>query len=712
MAEGGRVELRVQNLDGEHDAAAIRRGLASAPGLYDVRVYPKAAKVALTFDPGKTSAGTLLSHLEALGFPVAPNLDDLRPPVPWKNAKVLAAAGSALLLLCGWFVSLAGGPTPYSIVLYYGAMLGAGWFFGRRALGELIHMRRIGASLLMLVASLTAAAMGLPGEGAVVMVLYSIADAVKVYTEARLRSTVGILMRLAPKTALVRRDDGVKSVAASELRIGDVFIVGPGQSVATDGDVVAGESRVDEAAVTGDRMPVAKVPGDAVLAGTINGPAPLEVCVTKPAAENTVAEMIRLLEEAQESKGTAQRSVDRFVERYNPAILAAGIALAMLSPVVLGGSWFGWLYRATVFIVAAVPCALVISIPVTLVAALGAAARRGMVVNGAVHMEALARASVFAFDNGTITRGEPEVTDVVLPASRGPLAADESALIALAAGLNASSEHPVGRALSRYAQARGIAPTVVEDIRVLPGRGISARLASQPEVTAYLCSPQLFVSKTGTDFSEVQAHIDRLQWDGKSVAVIGTAEMLLGVIAVKEPIRPNAAHAIHILKQGRRSMRRAVLLSSDEEAVARSVASHVGFDEAFAGLTQDGKIVKIREIASQHGHVAIVSDGINDAPVLAEACVGIAIGAARTYIAPDTAHVVLMSDDLDKLVDAVRLARRAELIAQQNLTLSAILICVIVIAGVSGLLSLPAAALAQEITELAVSTNGLRMLRG
>lgn len=493
MARAQTLEFRVTNLDCEHEAAAIRRGLATEPGLHSLEIFPKSAKVILAIDPAVTSAAAVAQSLSALGFPPALNLGEVGPPAPWKNPKVLAAASSGALLATGWLASILGAPHLTSVTLYWIAMVTGAWFFGREAFEDLLYEREIGIELLMTVAAVTAAAMGLPGEGATLAFLYSISEAAEGYTEERTRSAIRALMKLAPKVALVRRDGQEREVPVEELQPGNIFVVRPGEALATDGIVRAGESSVNQAPVTGESVPVEKRSGDTVFAGTINGESTLEVQVTKAFAENTLSRIIKLVEEAQERKGTAQRFIERFGRYYSPAVLACGIALALLVPFILGGEWREWITRATVFVVSAAPCALVISIPITMVAALGTAARRGVLIKGGIYMEQLAKIRVIAFDKtGTITRGEPDVTDIVLwPLSVSQIVPDQDALLSLAAGLESRSEHPIARAIVRAAQERSLRPIPVEGFRALPGAGATAQLAAPVYLFSQATPPSL-----------------------------------------------------------------------------------------------------------------------------------------------------------------------------------------------------------------------------
>ncbi len=705
---GKELELYVANLDCEHDAGVIERGLDGVPGLLEVRIYPKAAKVVLTYDPERTSDETLKEQLQALGFPPQRGRVLAEPPKPWRNPKVLTSAASGVLLLVGWLVGLAGVPEPVSTGLYLVAVVTGGYFFGREAIEELIFERAIGIELLMSTAAVVATAMGQAAEGAMLVFLYSISEAAEGYTEDKTRSAIRALMDLAPKMALVRRDGREVEIPVEELAVDDVFIVKPGQAIPTDGVVLVGESSVNQAPVTGESVPVEKKPGDMVFAGTINGEGVLEVRATKTFADNTIARIIQMVEEAQERKAGSQRFIERFGARYSPAVLLLGVLLAVVPPLAFGAPWGTWINRATVFIVAAAPCALVISIPITLVAALGTAARNGVLIKGGVYVEELAKVRVVALDKtGTITRGEPEVTDVLLcPDGVAGRISSSDELVAVAAGIERRSEHPLARAIVRYAEATGARPTEPAEFRALPGAGAMARLDG---ATVYIGSPDLFQSRLGVAVDAVREEIERLQGEGKTVVLVGDERGPWGLVAIRDTIRPNARQAIAALHE---LGVKVAMLTGDNARTAHAIAREVGIDEVYADLKPEDKVAKVRELAQQHGHVAMVGDGVNDAPALAEATVGVAMGAAGTDVALETADVALMADDLEKLVYALRLARRTQGVVNQNLALSAAVIGALVVGAIAGVFTLPIAVLGHEISEFVVIGSGLRMLRG
>lgn len=630
-------------------------------------------------------------------------------PKPWRNLKVITSALSGVLLLVGFIIGRSNAPEAASLLFYSAAILIGGYYFGREAIAELIYEHQVGIELLMAVAAMVAALMGEAGEGAMLVFLYSISEAAEGYTEEKTRSAIKALMDLTPKLALVKREGREVEIPVEELAVGEVFIVKPGQSLATDGEVIEGASSVNQAPVTGESVPVEKQPGDTVFAGSINGEGALEVRATKTFADNTIARIIQMVEGAQEQKGKSQRFIERFGARYSPAVLLVGILIAVVPPVVFSGEWAEWITRATVFIVAAAPCALAISIPITLVASLGTGARQGVLIKGGLYVEELAKVKVVAFDKtGTITRGEPEVTDVLpLPDRNGPLTPSLREILAVAAGIERRSQHPLAQAILRHAEAQGIRPAETSDFRSLTGAGATARLVDGSD--AYVGSPELFQRQLNVGLDGAEDEISRLQAEGKTVVVVGDKKTARGLIAIRDNIRPNARQAIASLHAV--GIEKVVMLTGDNERTAQAIAREAGIDEVYAALKPEDKVTRVRELARRYGHVAMVGDGVNDAPALAEATVGVAMGAAGTDVALETADVVLMADDLEKLVYALRLARRNQSVVRQNLALSAVVIGTLVVGAVAGVFSLPVAVLGHEISEFIVIGSGLRMLK-
>lgn len=702
------ADFYVANLDCENEASAIQRGLQAFPGVLELKVYAKAAKVSVTYDPAGTSSTELKEKLLALGFPPQQGMTMPELPKPWRNPKVITSVASGVLLLVGWLIGLAGAPASLSTAIYVVAILTGGYYFGREAIEELVFEREIGIELLMSVAAIVATLMGQAAEGAMLVFLYSISEAAEGYTEEKTRAAIKALMELAPKVALVKRDGREVEVPVEELGVGDVFIVKPGQAIATDGMVLVGASSVNQAPVTGESVPVEKAPGEAVFAGSLNGEGALEVRVTKAFAENTISRIIHMVEEAQEKKGKGQTFIERFGRRYSPLVLLIGILIALFPPLLLGFPWSTWIARATVFIVAAAPCALVISLPITMVASLGTAARQGVLIKGGLYLEELAKIKVVALDKtGTITSGEPEVTDV-LPIHQPQVERilSPQALLAIAAGIEQRSEHPLAKAILRHAKTQDVVPVEAQEFRALTGAGASATYQGS---VVYVGNPDLFEGTLDIALGEVRDDIVRLQHEGKTVVVIGDAQAPWGLIAIRDNIRVNARQAIEQLHAI--GIKRVVMLTGDNERTALAIAREVGLDEVYADLKPEDKLDRVRELAKRDGHVAMVGDGVNDAPALAEATVGIAMGAVGSDVALETADVALMADDLEKLVYALQLARRNQAIVKQNLVLSTLVISMLVVGAVAGYFSLPVAVLGHELSELAVIASGLRMLR-
>ncbi|MHB1094332.1 heavy metal translocating P-type ATPase [Thiobacillus sp.] len=621
-------------------------------------------------------------------------------PRPWRNLKVVMSAASGALLAAGFFGAMAGLPASLATLLYVSAVLIGGYFFGREALEELVKEREIGIELLMSVAAIVAGVMGQWAEAATLVFLYSISEAAEGYTAERARHAIRSLMDLTPKTALVRRGDQEMRIPVEELRVGDIFIVLPGEALATDGEVIEGRSSVNQAPVTGESVPVEKSPGTKVFAATLNGEGALTVRATKTFANNTIARIIQLVEQAQQAKGRSQRFIEKFGRRYSPAVLAVGALLAIVPPL-FGLPWEEWLTRATVFIVAAAPCALVISIPITLVAAIGTAGRNGVLVKGGVHLENLAKVRVIAMDKtGTLTMGRPQVTEVI------PLnGSDAEEVFAIAAALESRSQHPLARAVAEYAASLGIGALPVEDFQSLTGMGAKGRVQGGEW---YIGSPKLF-RELETPLAAIEHEIERLQGEGKTVVLVGTAQRAAGILAIADPLRPGAAAALAALKQA--GIERIVMLTGDNTAAANAIALQAGVDEVHAELSPEDKTRVVAELQRRYGHVAMVGDGVNDAPALAAAEVGIAMGAAGTDVALETADMALMGDDLSRLAYAVTLSRRNRRVIGQNLGLSAVVIGGLVAGAVAGVFTLPIAVLAHEISEFVVIASGLRMLR-
>lgn len=696
------IELRVGNLDCENEASQIRRGLERLPGIKELRVFPKSAKIIISVDETILKPDAVKSALTQLGFPILPSRSVAEEPKPWKNPKVITSVISGVILGLTYLLeNFAELPHLYASLLYAAGMLIGGYYFGKEALEELFKEREVGIEMLMSVAAIAAFALGQFAEALTLVFLYSISEALESYTEAKTRNAIRALMDLSPKFATVNRNGQESEIPVEEIALGDVVLVRPGQSMPTDGKVIGGSSSVNQAPVTGESVPVEKAVGDTVFAGTMNEGGALEIEATKTFENNTLARIIHLVEEAQEEKGKSEQFIHRFGKWYSPAVLLAGILVGLIPPL-LDGAWWEWAVRATVFVVAASPCALVISVPITMVSALGTGARKGVLIKGGIYLEELAKVKVVALDKtGTLTLGKPQVSRVV-----SLIPGMENEVLKLAASVERYSQHPLAKAITDEAEKRLITLSNAEEFQSLTAQGVAALVDGKK---IYIGSPTFYAETLKLDISPFKDRIETLQKEGKTVVLVGNEREIYGTIAIRDGIRPNAKETLQALrKQG---IQRIVMLTGDNAATASAIAQETGVDEFFADLKPEDKTTKIKLLEEKYGRVMMVGDGVNDAPALALATVGVAMGAAGTDVAMETADVVLMGDDLSKLPYALHLAHRTKRVVRQNLALSMIVIAGLVVGSLSGGFTLPIAVIGHELSELAVIVSGLRLLK-
>lgn len=604
-------------------------------------------------------------------------------------AGALAAAGFVLAHV-GLISSTAEG------LFYLVAIPLGGYHWGREAVEDLIDERIIGIDLLMLAATIGSGILGLWDEAAFLVFLYGSAEGLEEYTYARTRSAIRALLDLAPKEAHVLRNGQEVTIPAESLQVGDRFRIRPGETLPTDGIIRSGHSSLDESPITGESIPVDKGPGMKAFAGSLNRQGFLELEATASFENNTLATIIHLVEEAQERKGVAQQWIERFGRRYSPLVLLASVALLVV-PWVLGLPVTDWAVRAVVLLVAAAPCALVMSTPVATAAAIATAGKRGILIKGGVHLEHLGKIRAVAFDKtGTLTYGKPAVTDVI------PFTGSEDELLALAAGVEYGSEHPLARAIIDRAQAAKVLPVAARAFEALMGSGATAVLGDQKW---YVGSPDLF-QQLGMDLTTIKDHIQAFQADGKTVVLVGNQQSLRGLLALQDRIREGMPHVI----AGLQAMgTRVVMLTGDNARTAQSVAQTLGLDSYLADLKPEDKVQAVKDLESRYGPVLMVGDGINDAPALAAATCGVAMGAAGTDAAIEAADVALMADDLTKVGEALRLGTKARRISAENIAFSLLLLAVLIPLAVGGFLSVAVAVLVHEISELLAVANGLRV---
>lgn len=616
-----------------------------------------------------------------------------------------------------------------------------GSFYSVQEAWDALRQRKFDVNLLMVAAALGAALIGQPLEGAILMFLFSLSQTLETYAMGRTHASIRSLMSLTPETARVvsfrngtggengsEAANGLASemeyeeeVPVEQAHVGAVVRVRPGERIPADGEVIRGFSAVNEATITGESLPVEKQPGERVFAGTMNGQGSIDLRVTTAMTDSTLAQIVKVVREARQRKASSQHFTDRVIGQYYAYLVVVVAILAVVVPLF----FLGWepsktIYRAITLMVSASPCALVISIPAAILSAMASASWSGVLFKGGRSLEAASRVSVLAFDKtGTLTTGRPRVAAVV-PLDGGiaqetiPLPTNTSEtyhpeqmrLLAVAAAVERFSEHPLAKAIVAEAHTHQTTLPEVSDFQALAGHGVQARLNGQ---VVQIGRPSLFAPVKQETLSPADAEaIAKQEAQGQTVILVGTQERVWGAIALADTVRPESADIVANLKQT--GISRVVLLTGDSDRVAEPLGQSVGVDEVRASLTPEQKVDAIRQVQDLHGPVAMVGDGINDAPALATATVGIAMGGAGTDVAMESADVVLMSDDLSRLPGTLRLARRTRQVVRQNLVVATGVMLVLVVLSLGGLLPLPLAMVAHEGSTLLVVANGLRLL--
>ena len=575
----------------------------------------------------------------------------------------------------------------------------AGGFYGAKSAIESLRKGKIDVDLLMILAALGAALIGQWHEGAVLLFLFSLSNVLQEYAIGRSRRAITSLLTLYPKAAKVRRGAQILELNIGEIASGDIVLIEPGERIPVDGEVVAGSSAVDESPITGESMPLDKSAGDVVFAGTLNVHGILDVRALRSAEQTTLSRIIKLVEEAQDSKAPTERFLQRFEQAYAKLIII-GVLLFIAVPPALGLTDFqSNFYRAMVLMTVASPCALVISVPSAFISAIASAARSGVLFKGGASLEKLASVKVFAFDKtGTLTAGEPKVTDVVLASG-----VTEKDLIRTAASIEARSEHPLAKAIVDYADKSEVDPVPLEDFAAIPGQGVRAHLAGHEVRVGRISQLQ----KSAPMPAALQKALERLESGGKTVVAVLRDKCWLGLIALADERRVASPDLVAELK--RRSIT-VVMLTGDNRRVAESIAASIGIDQVYAELLPQDKAQVVRQLQETIGPLAMVGDGINDAPALALADVGIAMGGAGTDVALETSDVVLMGDRLERLNDAIALSRRANGVVWQNIIFSLLVIALLILGVFAVQLPLPLGVLGHEGSTVIVVLNGLLSL--
>ncbi len=625
-----------------------------------------------------------------------------------EHPDAVAAIACAILVFLGWQMLNLGWIGAALFILTAAYVIG-GFESAREGLTTLLQEKELDVDLLMIVAALGAASLGLWQQeyyllvdGAVLILIFAISGALEGYAMQRTERSIQGLMSLTADTARVIQNEQERSVPISELRIGDRVLVKPGELVPTDGVVMEGFSTINQASITGESIPVEKTVGDEVFAGTLNGNGALRLKIHQPPESSLIQRVIRLVQQAQTEAPPSQQFIERFERGYAKAIVIAGILLGTLPPFLLGWSWEETIYRALIFLVVASPCALMASIMPALLSGIANGARQGILFKNGAQLERIGRVRAIAFDKtGTLTTGTPQVVDM-LAAQPSP-----KQLLRVAAALESLSEHPIGEAIVQAARQQNLVWTAAVNGQAHAGQGIVGEIDERTAVVGKAAFVRARVERVSDDLIEQSQHWES---EGKTVVWVGYAGEVLGIIAVADTVRATAARAVACLK--RLGIEQIVMLTGDNTRTARSIAREVGVDRIYAELLPEEKVDAIRQLQKQYQTVAMVGDGINDAPALAQASVGIAMGAAGSDVALETADIVLMADRLERLEQAIRLGRRSQRIVKQNIAFALSFVAILLILNFAGNITLPFGVLGHEGSTVMVTLSGLRLLRG
>jgi len=691
---GERTILRVEGMDCASCAATVEESVARIPGVSGVKVNFAAGRLDARHE-SSVSRERVEAAVEGAGYKVA-KTEGMEATPFWKTTRAIVLFISGALFLAGLAFGLAGASQALTVAFYLSAIVIGGARIFRSALAGL-GARRLDMNVLMSIAAVGGAAIGEWAEAASIVVLFAAGNALQIYAIDRTRNAVFALAKLAPDEVAVDRGGAEVMVPSSEVGVGEVVVVRPGERVALDGEVVEGSSALDESPITGESVPAEKAPGDEVFSGSLNGRGAILVRVSSEAKDSTLQKIVGMVEDAQSKKAPSEQFVDRFSRIYTPAVVALAAALAVVPPL-LGGDFSEWAYRSLALLIIACPCALVISTPVTVVSGIGAASRFGALIKSGSALEAAGKLEAIAFDKtGTLTEGRPDLSSVFAPDG-------EEHALALAAALEKYSEHPLAHAI--LSAADGLELPKVENFQTIPGRGTEGNVRGKHHIVG---SPRLFEERgipLDGDAGEALAAVEEA---GETPVILGEESgRVVAVLGLADAVRPEARESIEMLREA--GVKEFVMLTGDSETPARRISEKLGISYE-AGLLPEQKVEAVRRLVEKHGQVGMVGDGVNDAPALAASSVGFAMGAAGTDVALETADIALTTDDLPKLARAVALSRRAERVIKQNVAVSLAIKGVFVLLAPFGLVALWLAVLADMGTSIAVTLNGLRLFR-
>jgi Zn2+/Cd2+-exporting ATPase len=694
------LALRIEGMDCSCEAQLLEREFSGLAGVTDFDVDAVAQKVRVTFDPSRVTAQDIVRSVSATGMTASLAKEHRQRSTWWRERQQLALYGTGVLILVALALRLLGAsPWLYNAVYVVAVVVGV-YYPARKALIALLNLTPT-IHLLMLIGSGGAMILGMWAESAILIFVYSLGDVLESYAVDKARGAIRSLIALMPKEALVRVDGREVVLATENIQVGDIVVIRPGERIPVDGKVSEGSSYVDEATVTGESVPVHKITGASVFAGTINQNGSLEVRVDKPASETMLSKIIMSVEEAQAKKTSYQTFSDAFAKYYTPAMFVLGVLVATVPPLFFDQPWQPFILRGLVVFVVSCSCGLALSVPTAVVAAMANAARHGTVFKGGAYLEAIDKVKAIAFDKtGTLTIGRPEVTDVQ---TFGDVSRED--LLRLAGAIESRSGHPLAAAVARKANENGdLSAISVEDFQEVSGLGVAAAIDGR----RYIIGNPRFQRESEVPIAAVEDAISRLEDDAKTVVAVSDDGRLIGLLGIADTVRPGVKDVIGRLRQ---SGITTIMLTGDNERSARAIAAQLGIDEYHAALLPTDKVDLLKALREKYGSVAMVGDGINDAPAMAVSNVGIAMGAAGSDVAVEAGDVVLMSDDLSKIVYLRELSAKAVRTIRQNIWISLINVAFMVSAALAGYLGLVSGLLLNEGSALFVIFNAVWLLK-
>jgi len=692
------IALYIEGMDCADEVAVIEKKFKSMTGMLDFEVNLASQKVEVTYDPSRLTSQDIIKFIAETGMKARLAKPKTKARAWWQDFRVKLIAASGILLLVAFVLERLGLEHNIARFIYAASILVGGYYPAKMALAGL-RARTLNIYTLLVIATIGAIALDFWDEAAMLVFVYTWGAILETYATERARGSLRLLMELVPREALVKRNGQELTLPVEEVQVGETIIVRPGEKVPLDGTIVAGSSSLDQAPITGESIPVSKAPGDTVFAASINQRGSLEIKVSKLSQDTTLARIIHSVERSEAKKSSYQHFAERFGRIYTPTMFGVALIVAVV-PWLLGQPFNPWFYRALVALVVSCSCGLALSVPISVLAAVSAAARKGVLIKGGADLEAAGSVDVVVFDKtGTLTIGLPRVTDVITLNGSTP------SLLSVAASVESRSEHPLADAIMRKAREEGVEIAKLKEFESLTGLGARGTVDGN---AYYVCNRRL-CDRMSIPLGKAEKELVRLENEGKTaVLVLGHGE-ILGIIAVADQLRPEAKETIARLKKA--GIKHTVMLTGDNEGTARAIASQAGIDEYRSQLLPEDKVAAVAELKRKYHRIAMVGDGVNDAPAMAAADVGIAMGAAGTDIALETADLALMSDDLSKIPYALGVSRKAMATIKQNVAASLAIVALVVTLALIGKIGLVPGLLINEGSALVVMVNGLRLLR-